>query len=414
MPNYENLNLFRILGDEIKQIDSSAKSQQNAYFVAFRMLSVSGYKFPFSNPVRIREAINLQTVTYSGGTPIQIFPVPVNKSSKETSGFSFFLPDSELAEFEKITEDTSSPIFPAPLALPSSVDGNGITIWKDEKNICSVIWRSGVPELYRWHANKESALDSEISWLKKYCASKEIEEKRDVFIFDAVNDMENLLPIIKESFALFPWLKEVNLSRGAINSVMILERFVRFTSKAAMWLAIFGTMFAFGARMNYSTISEALENIRGNSERLYREVFDSNGRIVDAVSQARGKINELRGSGASGKSMSDILSELGFSMIVKPSDSGLPSNVESSDLDLPLNVDPSNFELPPNAELRKITLDNLSYSNDSATIDGSVDDMRTIQNFRAALSATGANVTLGSVQQIPGGGFRFNLVMRWQ
>jgi hypothetical protein len=398
MPNYENLRLYRILADEIKQIDSNAKSQQNAYLVAFRMLSVSGFKFPFSNPARIREAIKLQTVTYSGGTPIQLFPVHVHKSSKESSGFTFFLPDSELAELEKITEDSSSPIFPAPLALASSVEGDGITVWTDERNICSVIWRSGVPELYRWHAKKESALESEIEWLKKYCESKGIEEKSDVFIFDAENDIDDLLPIAKQSFTSFPWLKEVNLSRGAINSVMILERFVRFTSKAAIWLAIFGFIFAAGAWMNYSTISEALSETNSNTEKKYREVFDRTGRITDAVKQARDKINALKGSGTTGKTLSDVLSDLGF---------------------------------PVTANSIKITIDNLSYSYDSATVDGSAADTIIIQNYRQSLTdamqsyrsslADAGNavqndqpVTLGNFQQIPGGGFRFNIAIKWQ
>jgi hypothetical protein len=399
MPNYENLKLFRILADEVKQIDSNARSQHNAYLVAFRMLSVSGFKFPFSNPARIREAIKLQTVTYSGGTPIQIFPVHVHKSSKESSGFTFFLPDSELAELEKITEDTSSPIFPAPLALASSVEGNGITVWTDEKNICSVIWRSGVPELYRWHAKKESALESEIEWLKKYCESKEIEENNDIFIFDVEKDLDDLLPIVKQSFTSFPWLKEVNLSHGAINTVMILERFARFTSKAAIWLTIFGLIYAVGVWLNYSTVSEALTETISKSEKTYRDVFDRTAvRITDPVSQARDKIKVLKGSGTTGKTLSEILTDLG---------------------------------LPLTAKSIKITVDSLSYSNDSAAIDGSAADMATIQSFVSSLTEAIQSyklsladaesavqneqpVTLGNVQAIPGGGFRFNIVINWK
>lgn len=386
MPNYENLKLFRILTDEIKQVDESSKSQHKAYLVPFRMLSVSGFKFPFSNPAKIREAIKLQTITYSGGTPIQISPVIVNKSPKDTSGFCFFLPDSELAELEKITEDASSPIFPAPFALCSSVDGNGITVWLDEKNICSVIWRSGVPELYRWHAKNESALDSEISWLKKFCESKEIEVNSDVFIFDAEDDVANLLPILKKSLTSFPWLKEVNLSRGAINSVLILERFVRFTSRAAIWLTVFGLVFVAGSWLNYSTINDALANTRSSSEKLYRDVFDSTGRIDDPVRQAGEKIRVLRVLETSGKTFGDVLSDLGF-----------PHNINSID----------------------VTIDNLSYGNDGATVDGS-GKSEIIRSFRASLAETvtsipGATVILGTVQQIPGSeNYRFNIVISWK
>jgi hypothetical protein len=343
------------------------------------MLSVSGFKFPFSNPARIREAIKLQTVLYSGGNSIQIFPILVNKGSKETSGFSFFLPDNELTELEKIIGDASSPLFAAPLALASSVDGDGITVWTDEKNICSVVWRSGVPELYRWRIHKESALAAEVAWLKKYCESKEI-EKNDVFIFDAENDSENLVSIIKQSFASFPWLKEINLSRGAINSVMILERFVRFTSKAAIWLTVFGTIFVIGAWMNHSMISKALADTRSSSEKLYREVFDREGRIVDAVSQARGRINALKGSGSSGKTLSDALSELG---------------------------------IPWKTNSVKITLDTMSYTSEGANFSGSAADMGAIQSFRTSFSDMGILVIMGDLQQIPGGGFRFNIGIKW-
>jgi hypothetical protein len=384
MPNYESFKLFRILADEIKQIDSNPKSQQIAYLVPFRMLSISGFKFPFSNPVRIREAIKLQTVSYSGGNPIQIFPAIVNKGSKETSGFSFFLPDSELIELEKVTENPSSPILPAPLSLASCVDGNGITVWTDEKNICSVIWRLGVPELYRWSANRESALASEINWLKKFCDSKEIEEKNEVFIFDAENDSEKLLPIIKQSFTSFPWLKEINLSRGAINSAMILERFVRFSSKAAIWLTVFGSIFLAGAWMNYSTVSKALAETRSSSSKLYREVFDKEVRIEDTgnlISLARAKITTLKGSGTTGKTLSDVLSDLGFPMKDK--------------------------------QIR-VSLDNLSYNIESANLEGTAADMNVLQSFRSSLNELGATVSLGNVQQTSGGEYRFNITIRWQ
>jgi len=408
MPNYENSKLFRIISDEIKQIDESdkrnPKSQANAFFVPFRMLSVSAFKYPFSNPVRIREAIKIQTVSYSGGNPIQIFPVPVNKTSKETSGFTFFLPDSELAELDKFTEIASSPIFPAALSLASAVDGNGITVWMDEKNICSVIWRGGVPELYRWHANKESALASEVSWLKKYCENKEtvaplppkeeqkdeqkdeqeeekvIEEKNEIFIFDAENDSENFLPIAKQSFASFPWLREINLSRSAINSVMILERFVRYASKAAVWLVIFGTLFTVGAWMNYTTISKALADARVNAEKLYRDVFDKDGRVVDPVSQARGRIDALKGPGMTGRPLSSVLADLG---------------------------------VPWHTKSIKITIDQMSYWPDNITISGSATDMQEVTSLRTALSNIGGTVALGDFSQMPGGGWRFNLRVNW-
>ena len=396
MPNYENSKLFRILGEETIEIDtsdkSSSKSHQKAYLVPFRMLSVSGFKFPFSNPVKIREAIKLQTVSYSGGNSIQIFPVPVNKTVKETSGFSFFLPDGELTELEKITEIASSPIYPAALALASSVDGNGITIWTDEKNICSVIWRSGVPELYRWRANKESALASEISWLSKYCESKEAKEeegeegkegKKEIFIFDAENDSKNLLSIITQSFASFPWLREINLSRSAINSVMILERFVRFSSKAAVWLVIFGSLFTTGAWMNHSMLSKAVADTRSNTIKIYRDVFDRDGRVGnagDAVSQARGRINTLKGTGMTGKTLSSVLTDFG---------------------------------IPWQNKSIKITIDSMNYSPENISISGSANDMAEITNLRTSLLDIGWNATLGDVSLMPGGGWRFNIRVNW-
>jgi len=346
------------------------------------MLSVSGFKFPFSNPVRIREAIKLQTVSYSGGNLIQIFPISVSKSSKETSGFSFFLPDNELIEFEEITGHTSSPVFPAPLSLASSVNGNGITVWTDEKNICSVIWHSGIPELYRWRIKKDDALDAEINWLKKYSDNKETEEKKDIFVFDAENDAEELPSIIRQSFISFPWLREINLSRSAMNSVMILERIVRFSSRAAIWLTVFGTIFAAGVWINHFMISNALAETISSSERLYREVFDKEGRIIDPVSQARGRINALKGSGTMGKTLNDALSDLGIPWLNKSMD---------------------------------ITIDTMSYSSEgTADLVGAATDMATIQSFRTSLTEVGGIVQLGDVSQIPGGGFRFNLKIRWE
>lgn len=389
MANYETAKFFRIAGNresgrEVRLIEQTEKHavRQSVYLVPFKMLSVSNFKFPFSSVARIREALRIQTVSYSSTDTIQIFPITTVKTSKEASGFTCFLPDAEIAAVESLVGGSrAQPILiPAPFVLASAVSGNGGTIWGDEENICSVIWTNGTPELYRWKARKSQGLEGEAEWLRKYCEAKERSEC-EIYTFDTASDYEKLPEIIKKSFTDVAWLKDVNLSRSAINSAMIIEKFAKGIARAAMWLMIVGAIFTGGSWLKYESSMRSVTEFREKSERLYRDVFGSEGRIVDPVSQARARINTLRGSNSGGKTIAAVLSDLSVPM-------------KNASMD--------------------ITLDSLRFNTDGADLTGSALDMATIQSFRSSLIDLGGLVQLGDVQQVPGGGFRFNFTLRWQ
>lgn len=388
MANFEAMSFFRIAdkaeGREAVSIEQTERrsAKFRGYIVPFRMLSVSNFKFPFSSVTRIREALRLQTISYSSADTIQIFPTPTTKSSKGSAGFTCFLPDAELSTVEAVPNVVAAQtvLIPAPFCLVSAVEGNGVTIWADEENICSALWEAGQPLLYRWRARKSDAdIERESDWLRKYCAAKEREECK-IFVLDVKEGTENILEIIKKSFADFAWLKEINLSRSAINSALVLEKFVRGISKAAFWLALVGVIFAFGNWVNYETSLKTVNDVRARIENLYREAFDKTGNIVDPVSQARARINAVRGTGNRGKSLGNVLADL-----------GVPWKVGSMD----------------------VSVDSMRYNPDGADLTASAVDMTTIQSFRTSLVELVGTVQLGDVQQIPGGGFRFNLSLRW-
>ncbi|HPR90448.1 MAG TPA: hypothetical protein PLD93_03325, partial [Synergistaceae bacterium] len=106
-------------------------------------------------------------------------------------------------------------------------------------------------------------------------------------------------------------------------------------------------------------------------------------RIVDPLSQARGKLAELKGQGKNENSLSRMLSHLGRTW---------------------LNGDQRKEDFP--------VLEQLRFSSEGADITGTAEKMESIQDLRTVADGSGYRAALGDIQQIPGGGLRFTLSLR--
>ncbi|MDR3265023.1 MAG: hypothetical protein LBT15_03330, partial [Synergistaceae bacterium] len=259
------------------------------------------------------------------------------------------------------------------------------TIWLDESGICSMLWRGGVPVFYRWKSAERATPEAERAWIEAFCKSRS-EEVGEFFAMDATRPSElALLPeIIKESLALYPWLEEVNLSRGALDSALVLERVVRMGTRVAAWLLAFGLLAATGNGLRWYEARQNIDALRGRSVALYREAFDpsATGPISDPLGRARGKMAELTGgSPAEGRLIGDVFSDLG-----------------------------AIFEKNPSMD---VTLDSVRYNPDGVEYTGSAPDTGTIQSFRQACAETASSAQIMNMQNAPGIGYRFDLNVRW-
>ncbi|MDR3231666.1 MAG: hypothetical protein LBT65_09495, partial [Synergistaceae bacterium] len=236
---YENIDFFRVTegGTTATRLPSPVmpkRIRRTISLASLKSVAISPFSFPFYSVVRIREALKLQTLPYAAAGKMDLFPSVLEKTSRSCSGIAWFVSGGESENVKAPMSNVENSIWPAPLALVSRIRGDGATFWLDEGGICSMLWRGGVPVLYRWKSSKRTTLSAERAWIKAFCKSRS-EEVGELFTMDATRPSElALLPeIIKESLALYPWLEEVNLSRGALDSALTLERAVRMGTRAA-------------------------------------------------------------------------------------------------------------------------------------------------------------------------------------
>jgi hypothetical protein len=306
-------------------------------------------------------------------------------------------------------ESTAAPtpienrVWPAPLPLVSQVEGEGVTLWLDEENICSMLWRGGVPVLYRWKSRKRRAQtqgsqiqepqaqgsrqaseESELAWYEAYCKSKE-EEVGASFALDVTRGSNNpgLPEIVKKSLTLYPWIGEVNLSRSALDSALGLERTVNSLSRVASWLLVMGLFVLGGNALRYYETQRSVNALRDRSSELYRSTFDPSrtGRIPDPLNLALARVAELRGGSSEGRLINEMFTDLG-----------------------------AIFEQDPSID---VTLDFARYNLEGVDYTGSAPNMEAAQDFWRAWLERASTAQLGNVQNAPGVGYRFDLSVKW-
>ncbi len=116
---------------------------------------------------------------------------------------------------------------------------------------------------------------------------------------------------------------------------------------------------------------------------IYRETAGGTERIVDPLSQARGRLAALKGDGDDGGTLTGFLAHLGSAWSgEKKGKDGLP------------------------------VLEQMRYAGEGADLTGTAPSMESIQALRISLDSGGFQATLGDIQQVPGGGLRFSLSLR--
>ena len=151
-----------------------------------KSLSLEDFSFPFSNTTKISEALKLQVMPFTQAGEVEIFPVILNRSGRGANGIVWYVSPEEL----DVSSGSSNKVWPAPLPFISQLeenDGNGVTMWTDEENICSILWQSRKPVMYRWRKLSDDKSPSrELEFYDSYCKSLEIERGGN-FIVNASN-----------------------------------------------------------------------------------------------------------------------------------------------------------------------------------------------------------------------------------
>ncbi|MDR1621551.1 MAG: hypothetical protein LBS00_04170, partial [Synergistaceae bacterium] len=160
MWTFDNTDFFRMIDGKAARIASSFAPKRVRHTVSvapLKSVAISPFSFPFNNVLRIREALKLQVLPYAAAGGMELFPSLLDKTPRGSSGVAWFVPSGELENVTAPLTQVDNRVWPAPLPLVSKVGGEGVTFWLDEGNICSMLWRGGVPVLYRWKPRGSAA-----------------------------------------------------------------------------------------------------------------------------------------------------------------------------------------------------------------------------------------------------------------
>ena len=380
--DYSNTEFSRlILSTHAQKPMTNTGGKSSIMLVPMRSLSLEDFTFPFQNTTKIRDALKLQVMPFTAGGEMEIFPVILSRTGRSAGGIVWYVSPSEL----EIPSAKSSKIWPSPLPLISQLEeygGNGVTLWKDEENICSLLWQSNRPVLYRWSRRNALSHTQILSWYDSYCHERGLERGGD-YVYDANDPDDDIREIVSESVRICPWINDVNLSRSALEGARDLERTVRILGKVSIWLLIAGVIMLGAETADYFRIQSDAEEMTTRSAEYYRTTFDPSrtGRISNPVNLARDKIASLSGKGEYVHTVEEVLADLG--------------------------------EIYSGMKGDNITIDIIRYNAEGIDCTGTAPDMTTVLNFRRSWEDKANLVQVDNTQFVSGIGYRFDLRIRW-
>ena len=378
-------------GDETEsavKIIVRGTGKSSVTLVPMRSLSMERFSFPFSGGAKIRDALRLQAMPFMSGGEVEIFPLITARQGRSSSGTVWYVSSDEFPG-ENVLPGAGK-IWPSPLPFVSKLSengGNGVIVWVDEENICSMFWQALEPQMYRWKRNSgENAVEKELEFYDKYAEACELERGED-FVVDGRNPPEDFAGIVAESVRLCPWIDKVNLSRSAAAGARDLERSVKLLTGVAVLALVSGTIMLGAEIFRSRAINAELDETRTRSEEYYRKTFEPErrGRISNPVNLARERIASLKGTGdEKSHTLDEVLAELGVIFSDK------------------------NFS--------ETTVDIIRYNNDGFDCTGTAPDMTTVLNFRKSWEEAMpdlSRVQVDNTQYVAGIGYRFDLRVRW-
>jgi len=342
-------------------------------FVTPAGMSFHPFSFPFGDPARVRQALHLQLCSLLGkdAGSVRIHPVILGRDGDRSVGFALAIPPEETPD-ERLVPGTR--LFPAPLALGGSVAPDGLGIWADERTVSCVLWREGIPVLYRHSPRAEGEPEEAAEWIRA-SAGRDL-EVRILDLRDDPGAAEILQAEAEKTWKAFPPLAALDLSKSRMESALRLETLALSAKPALAWLLALGILFSAASGLSYLSSRMNLARYEETSVRLYREVFDPSGPVREPLSQAKARLAAASGQEETG-SLAGTLAMLG--------------------------------QAGPTAG-NGIFLDTLRFSKGQAELVGRGESVEAIRAFQRAVAPKDAS--LEELQQLPGGLFRFRLAMK--
>lgn len=314
---------------------------------------------------------------------MEIVPLFTGSNKGGSDGVALCICGAEIPGDEPGFSLQSNVVWPLPLALAAAVKGEGGAVFRDDYVCASAFFRNGLPVFIRTRPSvpDDGGIDAEARRIEEYAAAIGVELSPEGIWRSS--QTEALLDSARETVKQFPRLLELNISRPALAASLARERTARMLLKILGWTAAAGFFLSIIQFSLLFQLRASLESFSKEGASLYREVLGQNERIVDPLSQARGKLAELKGQGKTENTLSRMLSHLGRTWLDGDQRKG----------DFPI-------------------LEQLRYTGDGADITGTAEKMESIQALRTNADGGGYRATLGDIQQIPGGGLRFTLSLR--
>lgn len=374
-------------GQSVEVLPSEGRAEEVITLVPMKTLSLEEFSYPFTNAAKIRTALQLQAQPYRAGGEVELFPVVIGHQGRSSEGIVWYASSGELDD----GASSKTKHWPAPLPFVSGLSdygGSGITMWLDEENVCSLLWQSFRPKLYRWRRRSETAEESEVSWYDEYCSARSL-ERGGTFIIDITNGIgqqeeEQFRRIIADSLKFCPWISGLDISRKVLEGERDMARLIGQLTRVSIWLLVLGLVSLGVNIFRYYWVSSRLDEVRARSSALYREVFDPtrSGNISNPVSAARDKLASLTTAQDSVHTLQNVLEALG--------------------------------EIFRETQSMDITLDVIRYNSEGIDCTGTAPDMTTVLNFRNAWEQRAARAQVDNTQFVSGIGYRFDVRVRWQ
>ena len=350
----------------------------------FRTASAHPFSFPFRSAADIRNALSFRfKPLLSGEEEVEVIPLVSGRTKTGSEGTALCVWEGEIPEEEPGFPVRNNVVLPLPLALAGAVQGEGGAVYRDDTVCASALFHGGLPVFIRCRASspEDGGIEAEVRRVTEWATSMG-HELAPESVWRSSNE-EALFESARETATRYPKLLEFNISRPALAASLARERTARILLKTLGWAAAAGILLSVIQWTSLFQLRSSIQRYTDEGIALYQEVFGRNDRVVDPLSQAKGKLAELKNGGKSESSLSSLLSHLGNTWL-------------------------------DGAKRRKDfpVLEQMHYTGDMADFTGTAEKMESIEALRTTADENGYRAVLGDIQQIPGGGLRFTLTLR--
>lgn len=361
--------------------ESSVSATGRVFLIPFRTLTLHPFSFPFGKRGSVRSALMLSLRPVLGNMDGSVsLVVQITEQTPDlTRGIAWLAARSEVEEWEARL-GSGAAFWPAPLAFAAEVSGNGIAVWSDRDGSSAIWFNGGSPLFYRWMSSADGSPEELADWMTAY-AKAAGQTAGMVRIFKDGDASPDYIRSCGESALLsIEGLDTLDLSSRGAEAAEKTEAFFDVAFKTAKVFAAAGFAFlvlsaaVLAQNMFYKDAFDAAPAL------IYEKVFKE--RSPFPLRSVNGKLKAVT-QGGDGVSFERTVGALS-----------------------------SSWKAPAVSSGAKI--DSLRYGPERTEIEGIANSMDSIQSLRDSLAGTWASVKIGEVQQTPGNGIRFSIIMAGQ